>query len=845
MTQNPMIGIEPEQADVNIKIELTGKGDPGYTPQRGVDYWTEEDKQEIVDDVKQEIGELPGGGTVRSVNGKSPDKNGDVVVDPELPSAWDIPSSDPSDPMPYDKVLGTEFGGDGEPKWVLQSPPSAEAVRYTAQTLNVNQQAQARKNIGAQPAGDYALKSEIPSAAVQSVNGKTGDVVLTADDVGAAKKEDVERLSEEIEQLKNGPVDLTEATKSGEIATVTPVAGTTAKAVSKITGQDATWQHANILQLRHLTGKNLFDFTQFFGGVGKVYSQDGLTATINDNGTVTIKGTNTSSGWVNIVQTRTSGENAHFRWIFPAGTYTVPSEITVQLVKVNGGWTGLGNKKGTFTVGEPFWLSGAYIAYASGAAVDSTIPLVMVSGSALPSSGYSFSGEVYTANFTSPITDGEFNWQTGELKDADGSLIETIEPFEEFPVFDGANTFMTGVGVSTVTYKVPDDGSGVSGVEAFDPEVWGLPVLYLNGNVTGMSKDNAVTMNYVYGTQEGTCTVKWQGSTSLSFPKKNYTIKFDTAFEAVDGWGEQKKYCAKANWIDHSHARNVVNAKLWGQIVKSRKTVPTVLANLVNGGAVDGFPMLIVINKELKGLYTFNIPKDGWMFGMGSGTNEAIICADKWVPATYYKAEAKIDGTDFKLEYATDEDNAGWVTTSINRLINACMASDGSDLDTTIAQYLDWDSAIDYLIFTVMIVGNDMTGKNYLNATFDGTKWFFSAYDMDCTYCLNADGSKFLPANYQPSFAQFAANHKVMELIVNHKKDALKARYAELRETVLSESNIATEFANFAGLIPSPVLMQDVKLWPGIPNTSVNNISQVRDAYRLRCMLADKWIEEL
>lgn len=198
MNQNPIISIEPEKPDVSIEIKVSNEGEPGYTPQRGIDYWTDADKREIVDGVKQEIGELPGGGTVKSVNGKSPDKNGNVVVDPELPSAWDIPSADPSDPMPYDKVLGTEFGSDGEPKWVLQNPPSAEAVRYTAQTLNVNQQAQARKNIGAQPAGDYALKSEIPSVAVQSVNGKTGDVVLTADDVGAAKKEDVERLSEEI-----------------------------------------------------------------------------------------------------------------------------------------------------------------------------------------------------------------------------------------------------------------------------------------------------------------------------------------------------------------------------------------------------------------------------------------------------------------------------------------------------------------------------------------------------------------------------------------------------------------------------------------------------------------------
>lgn len=41
------------------------------------------------------------------------------------------------------------------------------------------------EDIGAQPAGNYALKTEIPSVTVQSVNGKTGAVQLNASDVGA------------------------------------------------------------------------------------------------------------------------------------------------------------------------------------------------------------------------------------------------------------------------------------------------------------------------------------------------------------------------------------------------------------------------------------------------------------------------------------------------------------------------------------------------------------------------------------------------------------------------------------------------------------------------------------
>lgn len=41
------------------------------------------------------------------------------------------------------------------------------------------------EDISAQPAGDYALKSEIPNVPVQSVNGQTGAVQLDAVDVGA------------------------------------------------------------------------------------------------------------------------------------------------------------------------------------------------------------------------------------------------------------------------------------------------------------------------------------------------------------------------------------------------------------------------------------------------------------------------------------------------------------------------------------------------------------------------------------------------------------------------------------------------------------------------------------
>lgn len=378
----------------------------------------------------------------------------------------------------------------------------------------------------------------------------------------------------------------------------------------------------------------------------------------------------------------------------------------------------------------------------------------------------------------------------------------------------------------------------------FDANQYSLPILALEGNIEAMTKDNAVDMNYTFNDISGTCSVKWQGSSSLAYPKKNYTIKFDNAFEAASGWGEQKKYCAKANYIDATHAKNVVSAKLWGDIVKSRENKPESLGSLPNGGAIDGFPIIITINGEFYGLYTFNIPKDGWMFGMGAGENEGIVCADYHVAATQFKGEANLSD-DFELEYVSDKDNADWLLESLNRMINACINSDGTDLDTTVAQYLDLDSVIDYYIFAVLLGGSDISDKNYLLATYDGVKWFFSAYDLDTVYGGSWDGKTFYNEFVFPTITDYKNLHRAMELIYKYKQEQLKSRYYELRESVLSEGNIWVKFANFVNQIPSPVYVEDVKRWGGVPSSSVNSVADIAFWYALRARAIDKEVNAL
>ena len=132
-----------------------------------------------------------------------------------------------------------------------------------------------------------------------------------------------------------------------------------------------------------------------------------------------------------------------------------------------------------------------------------------------------------------------------------------------------------------------------------------------------------------------------------------------------------------------------------------------------------------------------------------------------------------------------------------------------------------------------------MTDKNYLLATYDGVKWFFSAYDMDTTYGIDWDGKKFFSPNESVKIHSYATIHKVMELIKTHKMYELKQRYNELRGGILSEYNVSTMFNNFMCSIPKTILEEDARRWPTIPSTNVNDINNILNWYQARCKIID------
>jgi hypothetical protein len=389
------------------------------------------------------------------------------------------------------------------------------------------------------------------------------------------------------------------------------------------------------------------------------------------------------------------------------------------------------------------------------------------------------------------------------------------------------------------------------------------PLVYIDGEIPTTKNNVLATMTvksnwlniFAY------IKIKCQGSSSMSYPKKNFTVTLyqDEARTipmkiTTPGWKHaSNKFVLKANWIDHTHARNIVTANLWSEVVASRSdydALPEELRNSPNNGAIDGFPIIVTANGTYQGIYTWNIGKDDWMWGMDEDNpNHVLMCAETNTNGAYRETPCNFrklwDGThekDWSVEVGT---NSEAVKNSLNALISCVKDTDDATFKSTIGRYLDVQSAIDYCLLTCADCGIDSNGRNLLLGTYDLQKWYCGKYDLDSTWLLWWDGYKFIspeteyPTDYQECFSLLWSR------TITVFWEELYNRGLELRKTVLSYANVLSHFENFCASIGTETYSDDLAVYGGIPSSSNNNIWQLRNAVRNRLTYFDGWLEAL
>ena len=400
------------------------------------------------------------------------------------------------------------------------------------------------------------------------------------------------------------------------------------------------------------------------------------------------------------------------------------------------------------------------------------------------------------------------------------------------------------------------------GIVTIEPAQDDVPIVFFGGDLPQSKTDTVMPFKYVSKTKtvSGYVETKAQGNSSMSYPKKNQTVKMyaDEALEdsvKVDfkGWGAQKKHVYKANWIDMTHARNIVSAQLWGDVVKSRANyldLPELLRTSPNQGAVDGFPALVYANGVYQGRYTINIPKDAWMANMDDSLDEhCILCGEGYVSGCFREAS---------MSQWTDEVHnsvPSVISTRWLEIINFVMNSTDDEFKANLGNYFYVDSLIDYYLFGLASCGLDAFGKNQLYMTYDGQKWIASMYDMDSTWGLYWNGGSFVAADYErTSYEDYVANREGNLLYIRLERlfyEAIQARWAELKVGALSYPNIMTHFERFIDIVPPHIVKEDYASttgggkFTGIPSQSTNNIQQIRSFALARQAWTDEYVAAL
>lgn len=395
-------------------------------------------------------------------------------------------------------------------------------------------------------------------------------------------------------------------------------------------------------------------------------------------------------------------------------------------------------------------------------------------------------------------------------------------------------------------------GGNVSGTE---PENLDMPKVFFYGDALPTTKDDVLlTMDYISNTDKFSSYIKLkcQGSSSMNYSKKNFTINMysDEARETnlkknFKGWGSQSKFCLKANYVDTTHTRNISGARIGYDMVASRpdSAFKQQLLTAPRYGLVDGFPIKLYFNGEFHGIYTWNIPKDGWMFNMDKeNPNHIVLCAERNTDGNANAINScqfrKLwdGGGDWSYEFGTPSDT---VKNSLNRCINFVMNSTDQEFHDNIGQYFDLYSLLDYYCFSYLTCHLDGLAKNMLMVTYDGVIWGASLYDMDSIYGVTWNGGGFVATNYQCPEQYQEQFSRLWVRIEQCFATELYARYLELRQGALSLSNIVKHVEEIYDVIPDRVFADEKAKWTNLPQVDANTMTRFRNYMRDRAAYVD------
>ena len=352
-----------------------------------------------------------------------------------------------------------------------------------------------------------------------------------------------------------------------------------------------------------------------------------------------------------------------------------------------------------------------------------------------------------------------------------------------------------------------------------------LPKMYLNGDITNMTAYQTVPMaiEYIspdeerYGQSFNTGIqnnpVKIQGTSSLQYVRKNYTIYLKDEYGAdmyynPYGAGSVADYvfCLKADYVESSHANNTGCAKFVNDCLYDTKT-PMQLDNENCRTAINGFPIEVYMNGEYLGIYNFNHDRYSYqsygydykrypnllVYEINSNSNTSAGAFYRYgdneessagvTELNYYKR-------DFNLIYGNRTADSDTYS-EIKTLVEWVSVAEQDLFRETISEHFNTEYLFRYFLMVLLIGAVDSLGKNLKIMTIDGRVWYPTFYDMDTVLGIDNTGYLTIPPDVEIESGSYnTSNSNLWNKVWNFFRQELKDEWAAMRQGRFTLDNL-------------------------------------------------------
>ncbi|WND04500.1 CotH kinase family protein [Acinetobacter soli] len=347
-----------------------------------------------------------------------------------------------------------------------------------------------------------------------------------------------------------------------------------------------------------------------------------------------------------------------------------------------------------------------------------------------------------------------------------------------------------------------------------------------------------------------------QGSSSVGYPKKNYTLGFfsDAGYSQavkvqVGDVPAHDEWIFKANYVDSSNCRNIGGNNLWEAMVQSRTSLngykrevdqfyvsktgnDAIVTNAT--GHVVGYPCVMYVNDEFYGVGSFNIGKKYFNYNLDRAkpTQIQIDWGGSQCDLTKMYDNYTSGAVDYKGDPVFEFKSPKKVTNATLACLSAWdafAASSQSSFTQNANTFLNKQNAIDYYLFSDFTLNYDGLGKNFQFVSWNGVQFNFMPYDLDSIFGSNYSGTGTMPANGVLDISDLPQNSRDfwIKLKTAYLSD-MKLRYKQLRDAkIFHEDNVYKICMDLASKYPRDLILTEFGKWPDLPSKTYSNVNQI------------------